>query len=173
MNKFNIKSKLIYYWKENNNLKIGKIILSNILFTCYKSYDDFMSKEEDKDEKESSKSEEEKDKKPVKIEFFESSTCPRCANTRPMIAEAKKIYGDDIEIFDINIDGKEGQLAAKMHNIKATPEIRINNEIKFRGAPRKKEELFENIEKHLDDDAKKRAGKKKKQQKKRVNMMYS
>jgi thiol-disulfide isomerase/thioredoxin len=128
---------------------------------------------EDKNKKETVELENEKDKKPVRLEFFESSTCPHCATTRPMIAEAKKIYGDDIEIVDVNLDSKEGQLAAKVHNIKATPTIKINNEVKFRGEPRSKDDLFDNIEEHLDEESKNKANKKKKQQKKRVNMMYS
>lgn len=90
-----------------------------------------------------------------------------------MIAEAKKIYKDDVEVVDINIKSREGQLAARAHNVTATPTIKINNKIKFRGEPKSKEDLFGEIENYMDKESIDKAEESKRKYKKRVNMMYS
>ena len=113
------------------------------------------------------------EKPPVVIEIFESPTCSHCAVAMTMLAEAKKIYGDDIKIFDINILTKNGQLAAKANDIKGTPTIYINNQLKFQGEPKSINLLYTEIEKNLSEESIKKANNIKLQRKKRIDMMYS
>ena len=115
----------------------------------------------------------EKNSKKVKIEFFESPTCPHCAVVSGMLKTAKRIYKDDIEIIDINITTKNGEMLAQLHNIQGTPTIYINGELKFQGEPKKESLLFEEIEKYLDEESLKRSKVNKRRYQQRINMIYS
>ncbi len=114
----------------------------------------------------------EKEPKKVRIEIFESPTCPHCPIALRMLNNAKRVYKDDIEIMDINITTKNGQMLAQMNNITGTPTIFINGELKFQGEPRNENAVFEEIEKFLDAEALERGMKNKKRYQDRRNMIY-
>ncbi|MFX0135352.1 MAG: thioredoxin family protein [Candidatus Hodarchaeota archaeon] len=111
--------------------------------------------------------------KKVKIEFFESPTCPHCPVASRMLKNAKKVYKDDIEIIDINITTKNGQMLAQLNNVTGTPTIFINGELKFQGEPQKESDIFNEIEKNLNEEAIKRAKINRKRYQQRINMIYS
>ena len=115
---------------------------------------------------------EEKTKR-VRIEFFESPTCPHCAVAQGMLKAAEKIYKDDIEIVNINVTTKNGAILAQLNNITGTPTIFINGELKFQGEPQRESLLFEAIENFLDEKALKRAKTNKQRITQRRNMIYS
>ncbi|MHA1384939.1 MAG: thioredoxin family protein [Candidatus Helarchaeota archaeon] len=113
----------------------------------------------------------EKETEKVKIEIYESPTCPHCPVALRMLHNAKKIYKDDIEIIDINISTQNGQMLAQLNNITGTPTIFINGVLKFQGEPRSESAVFNEIEKHLDNKALERGrrNKKKYQDRKKTN----
>ncbi|MHA1379716.1 MAG: thioredoxin family protein [Candidatus Helarchaeota archaeon] len=113
-----------------------------------------------------------KESKKVRIEIYESPTCPHCPVAMRMLRNAQKVYKEDIEIIDVNISSKSGQLLAQLNNITGTPTIFMNGELKFQGDPRSENAVFEEIEKFLDEDAKIRAKKNRKRYQDQRNMMY-
>ncbi|NVM04322.1 MAG: thioredoxin family protein [Candidatus Helarchaeota archaeon] len=115
----------------------------------------------------------EKESKKVRIEFFESPTCPHCPVASRMLRNAKKIYKDDIEIIDINITTKNGQMLAQLNNVTGTPTIFMNGELKFQGEPQKESDIFNEIEKNLDEEAINRAKINRRKYQQRINMIYS
>lgn len=78
----------------------------------------------------------------VKIEVFTSPTCPYCPMAIEVVDEAKKEFGDEIEVekIDIMVDREK----AIDYGLMAVPAIAINGVVRFVGAPGR-EELFEAI----------------------------
>ena len=111
--------------------------------------------------------------KKLKIEIYTSPTCPYCPAALKMLKDAVKIYENALDVVNVNIITKEGQTLAAFYNVRATPTIVINNEVKFRGSPPSESILFREIEKYLDDDTIKIARMKKKKKRDELNMMYS
>lgn len=115
----------------------------------------------------------EEEPKKVKILFFRQITCPHCAIAWGYIRNAQKIYKNDIEIMDIDVDSQNGQLLSQLHNVMGTPTIFINGELKFQGEPQSESSLFDEIEKYLDDQSIERAKINKRRYQERINMIYS
>ena len=78
----------------------------------------------------------------VKIEVFTSPTCPYCPMAIEVVEEAKKEFGDEIDVekIDIMVDREK----AIDYGLMAVPAIAMNGVVRFVGAPGK-EELFEAI----------------------------
>ncbi|MGB4611172.1 MAG: MJ0307 family thioredoxin [Methanothermobacter thermautotrophicus] len=78
----------------------------------------------------------------VNIEVFTSPTCPYCPMAIEVVDEAKKEFGDkiDVEKIDIMVDREK----AIEYGLMAVPAIAINGVVRFIGAP-SREELFEAI----------------------------
>ncbi|AAB85307.1 MULTISPECIES: MJ0307 family thioredoxin [Methanothermobacter] len=78
----------------------------------------------------------------VNIEVFTSPTCPYCPMAIEVVDEAKKEFGDkiDVEKIDIMVDREK----AIEYGLMAVPAIAINGVVRFVGAP-SREELFEAI----------------------------
>jgi len=78
----------------------------------------------------------------VNIEVFTSPTCPYCPMAIEVVDEAKKEFGDkiDVEKIDIMVDREK----AIEYGRRAAPAIAINGVVRFVGAP-SREELFEAI----------------------------
>ena len=78
----------------------------------------------------------------VNIEVFTSPTCPYCPMAIEVVDEAKKEFGDkiDVEKIDIMVDREK----AIEYGLMAVPAIAINVLCRFVGAP-SREELFEAI----------------------------
>lgn len=78
----------------------------------------------------------------VNIEVFTSPTCPYCPMAIEVVDEAKKEFGDkiDVEKIDIMVDREK----AIEYGLIAVPAIAINGVVRFVGAP-SREELFEAI----------------------------
>ncbi len=83
----------------------------------------------------------------VKIEVFTSPTCPYCPMAIEVVKEAKKEFGDaiDVEQVDIMVDRER----AIEYGLMAVPAIAMNGIVKFIGAPTK-EELIEAIREELE-----------------------
>jgi len=78
----------------------------------------------------------------LNIEVFTSPTCPYCPMAIEVVDEAKKEFGDkiDVEKIDIMVDREK----AIEYGLMAVPAIAINGVVRFVGAP-SREELFEAI----------------------------
>lgn len=83
----------------------------------------------------------------VKIEVFTSPTCPYCPMAIQVVDEAKREFGDaiDVEKIDIMVDRKK----AIDYGLMAVPAIAMNGVVKFVGAP-DKEDLFEAIKEEME-----------------------
>ncbi|MBE2900552.1 thioredoxin [Methanothermobacter thermautotrophicus] len=83
----------------------------------------------------------------VNIEVFTSPTCPYCPMAIEVVDEAKKEFGDRIQVekIDIMVDREK----AIEYGLMAVPAIAINGVVRFVGAP-SREELFEAIKDELE-----------------------
>jgi len=86
----------------------------------------------------------------VKIEVFTSPTCPYCPMALEVVEEAKKEFGDAIEVehIDVMVDSEK----AIEYGLMAVPAIAMNGILKFIGAP-SKEELIEAIKEELKESS--------------------
>lgn len=113
------------------------------------------------------------DSRKLKIEIYTSPTCPYCPAALKMLKNAQKIYGNALDVLTVDISTQDGQKLAGFYNVRATPTIVMNDEVKFRGAPPGESVLFEEIEKYLDKETIDQAKSKKKKIRQEINMMYS
>ena len=108
----------------------------------------------------------------VEVEILISKTCPYCPAALKMVREAQKIFTDNLNVLEIDIESEGGQLRADMYSVQGTPAVAINGTMVFRGVPSSQRALNGEIEKHLSEEAKLKAKKKEKQRKDRLNLMY-
>jgi len=83
----------------------------------------------------------------VNIEVFTSPTCPYCPMAIEVVDEAKKEFGDRIQVEKIDIMADREK--AIEYGLMAVPAIAINGVVRFVGAP-SREELFEAIKDELE-----------------------
>ncbi|MFX1294527.1 MAG: thioredoxin family protein [Promethearchaeota archaeon] len=114
----------------------------------------------------------EKQSKKLEIEVYTSPTCPYCPAALRMLQKAVDIYGEAINVTEVSIASEEGQELATYYNVQATPTIVINSTVKFRGPPPSETDLFEEIEKYLDEKIVQKTRKRRQVQRREIDMMY-